>query len=323
MNNRSAESIIQQLSKVEILKYNSLKKNLLRANKFTSVSFLLLFVIFALATINLNAHFLNLPFSLFYVVGILIVLLFTSLFITYLLQKKISYQFTDLIIKKVKNTLHPNWNYFPDKHLDKSIYKSSQIFEGHYSSISGAHLTEGDLHNISFSASILSISYMRDQHLSSNDGVESERAYIFKGLYFCMETLHKSNQNIYIHTKSSFDSTNETLEQFFSSKSSVKKVKQLHPYVSIYADNESSSNSQLNDEFLSKLVKLQNRIGCDILISMQQNKIYCAVKDFEMISEFRLTAQGFSEQNIKRAFNYFNLISEIATLLTPFTNNKK
>jgi len=308
MRNHKINDILRRISKKDLGDYNSTKiksNNYVKAIKVVGI---LLIINFPLAIYTMGPGKLNLPFSPFIS---LIVLMLTFFFLLVLIgfsKNKNAKQFSEMVIPMVIKRMNQTWKHVSSKHISEKRYVRSRLYKNKHERVRGNNFIEGVHKNISFTASYLNSSY------TVSNGDETTTKYIFRGLFFCIENDFFFTSRTFITSVQKSDYKNTTIEKFFTSKKTVKKLPSIHTNYMIFSEDEPFTNSFINAPLLRKLEEIRLENHCEIRVSIIGNTIYVALEDFRNKIVPQGEHRGISRDEIKTVTSYFQTIEKIVEL---------
>jgi hypothetical protein len=211
------------------------------------------------------------------------------------------------IIKRIIEFVDPGLVYSPNRHISKTQFNSSRIFQRYPDRMRGDDLVEGTIGRTAVAFSEVHAEYKT--HSSSRNGSRRQYHTIFKGLFFRADF----NKKFYGKTVVLPDTAEKLLGglgSFFQKLNWTRGdfVKLDDPeferYFVVYADDQIESRYILSPSLMRRIVDFRKKTGKRVFFSFVGSEVFVAVpyrrglfepKVFAKITGFREVRENFED----------------------------
>ncbi|MCF6365497.1 MAG: DUF3137 domain-containing protein [Bacteroidales bacterium] len=233
------------------------------------------------------------------------------------IKRKLYLTIKEKVIKKLIEAISPDFEYFPQKHVSREMFKKSQFIK-HYSYYKGEDLFVGIYNNIYVEYSELHISQKRDKSTVT----------VFKGPFY------------YIQTKNNFEGRTVVVPDFaekllgkfgralqkmnFSRDALIKIDNEVfEKQFAVFSSNESEAKLILSDELISFLLREKSKAK-QVYFGFSKNEIYFGIYNSKDLYKIDVKTE-INEQSIRPYYDELaqnlNLIEELYNIVNSLENN--
>ncbi|MDY0078241.1 MAG: DUF3137 domain-containing protein [Bacteroidales bacterium] len=232
----------------------------------------------------------------------------------YVSFRKYHTQFKNEVVRKVIHLINPDYQYDPDKHIEKHEYLKSGIFKRDVDRYSGDDLVVGAIDKTPFKFSEIKTEYETSTTDSDGDST-TEWHTIFKGLFFIAEF----NKNIEGQTFVFPEKDSSVINFFGKEKTKTKDFGELvklenpafEKVFSVYGSSQQEARYILTPVLMEAILNIYNTYGLIMYFSFKDENVSCAIPFSRDLFEPNVRKSGVNYQDVQEMYVLFGLIETI------------
>lgn len=233
--------------------------------------------------------------------------------VTYIGHVKYRKEFKKSIVRKLLEELHPDWQYFPDKHISEKNFVRSGLFKKSNYHFKGDDLIYGMVDKTKFCFSELEVEDQR------GTGDDRNTVTLFKGIFFFAEFNKHIKSKTYVatdHVESLFGSLAKTFQKLSSKGSLVSLENQeFEKYFVVHSTDQQEARYILTPAIMESMVNLRRKYDRKIQFSFVGDRVYCSLSFKENLFEPKVFSTVLNFSDIQFMVDLFNISKTIISEL--------
>jgi len=227
------------------------------------------------------------------------------------IKRKLHDTIKEKIIKKLIESISPDFEYFPKQHISREMFKKSQFIK-HYSYFKGEDLFAGIYNNIYVEYSELHISQKNDKSTVT----------VFKGPFYAIQTKHSFKGRTAVvpdYAEKLLGEIGRAFQKMNFSRDSLIKINNnaFEKQFAVFSNNEEEAESVLSDELIKFLLREKSKAK-QVYFGFSEDQVYLAIYNNKDLFKINVKAE-INEKSIRPSYNELaenlNLIEELYNIV--------
>ncbi|MCK3684286.1 DUF3137 domain-containing protein [Maribellus sp. YY47] len=250
-----------------------------------------------------------------FIPGVLIVIgAFVSFGFAFSKYNSYKQAFKNKVVRKVIESIDPDWNYHPEACISENEYVESGLFQRHWDRYNGDDLISGVIDKTDFRLSELHTQYKTVS--VDSKGRRSEHWHtIFKGLFAHADFNKEIRGETFVLpdiAERMFGKWGQKLQKF-SPRGELVKLENIEfeKYFVVYSHDQNEARYILTPKIMEAIVHIRQQFDTEIYLSFVGTRVYVAMSFSQDLFEPRLFRSGVRYSDIEQMYYQFNTISVI------------
>jgi len=216
------------------------------------------------------------------------------------------------IVGRVVKSIDSGLNYQANSWVSGLEIQVSGFFErDSWSDVKGEDLISGKLNGLGFKCSEIHLPRFVTEFRDGDLSRFNVRTKPFKGLFAIMELPKRLDSVVYIFPNNFGGKVNRT----FSTVKGLERVKLEDPsferHFNAYATDQLQSRMILTTRLIDDITSLRQRVGSDIMLGIQGNKLYIAVSSSKDLFEPNVRKSYLNPEQVRESLKELNIVIQL------------